>query len=149
MFGSGIFTLGGSGGSGSGGSGLLVAVKGAVPDVPDLPASSAVGDVYVVQATNDGYVWSGSGWDSIGPLQGPQGDQGIQGIQGPQGAIGPQGIQGVQGIQGIQGIQGEIGPQGETGPQGPLRAVDRHMDGGSASSVYLPAQSVDGGDVNG
>lgn len=72
----------------------------------------AAEDLWIASDTLDGWVYDGTIWINIGPLQGPQGVQGIQG---------PQGIQGIQGDTGPQGIQGEVGPQGpigETGPQG-------------------------------
>ena len=84
----------------------------------------AAEDLWIASDTLDGWVYDGSVWINIGPLQGPQGVQGVQGIQGIQGATGPKGDKGDTGAQGIQGIQGEIGlqgpqgPTGETGPQG-------------------------------
>lgn len=63
-------------------------------------------DLWIASDTLDGYVYNGTSWINIGPLQGPQGVQGPQGIQGIQGV---QGIQGETGPQGIQGVQGETG----------------------------------------
>lgn len=41
-------------------------------------------------------------------------------------------------------------PSGDTiKPEAMPPSSGKNIDGGSASSVYLPAQSVDGGDVNG
>ena len=83
-------------------------------------------DLWIASDTLDGWVYNGSVWINIGPLQGPQGVQGIQGpqgIQGVQGEVGPQGIQGEIGPQGPIGEigpQGIQGPQGEVGPQGPI-----------------------------
>jgi hypothetical protein len=50
-------------------------------------------------------------------------------ITGPQVSIGETGIPGITGAEGV------------TGPQ----ALFFHTDGGSASTIYLPAQHVDGG----
>jgi hypothetical protein len=66
----------------------------------DLIAGPAQGDLYSVLADQTAYVWSGTEWQDVGPIQGPQGEQGIQGIQGP---TGPQGIQGLQGPTGPSG----------------------------------------------
>lgn len=83
-------------------------------------------DLWIASDTLNGWVYDGSVWVNIGPLQGPQGVQGIQGpqgIQGIQGEVGPQGIQGEVGPQGPigeTGPQGIQGPQGEIGPQGPI-----------------------------
>ena len=61
---------------------------GTVATVGDLPPSADVGDGYVVTAqSNDVYVWDGSSWNSIGPVQGPQGATGATGPQGVQGPL--------------------------------------------------------------
>ena len=78
-------------------------------------------DLWIASDTLDGWVYDGTTWVNIGPLQGPQGIQGVQGpqgIQGIQGDVGPKGDTGDQGIQGIQGIQGLKGDTGDTGPKG-------------------------------
>ena len=87
-----------------------VTIKGTDTEVNILAKVGMVAeDLWIASDTLDGWVYDGSVWINIGPLQGPQGIQGVQGIQGIQGEIGPQGI---------QGIQGEIGPQGIQGIQG-------------------------------
>lgn len=60
-------------------------------------------------STGDVYQFTGSVWQFIGNIRGPQGIQGIQGPAGPQGNVGPQGPAGPQGPQGefIQ-IAGEL-----------------------------------------
>jgi hypothetical protein len=65
-------------------------LKGTVAAVADLAdiVGPSVGDVYVVDATGDAYVYNGAEWDNIGPLTGPQGEQGIPGEQGEPGADG-------------------------------------------------------------
>jgi hypothetical protein len=65
-------------------------LKGTVAAVADLAdiVGPGVGDVYVVDATGDAYVYNGAEWDNIGPLTGPQGEQGIPGEQGEPGADG-------------------------------------------------------------
>ncbi len=118
----------------AGADGQSVALKGSVATVGNLPAGAASGDLYVVLADGNGYVWNGSAWTSVGPIRGPVGATGATGPQGPQGLkgdtgnTGPQGLQGIAGAagatgatgpQGIQGIQGPKGDTGDTGPTGP------------------------------
>lgn len=130
-------------------AGTSVALKGSVATVEDLPSSDqTTGDLYVVLADGDGYVWNGSSWDDCGPIRGPQGETGAAGatgatgpagatgVQGPKGdtgltgptgatgATGPRGLQGEQGLQGPQGLTGPTGPTGATGPQGPAGSID-------------------------
>ena len=63
-------------------------VLGTVADVASLPPSANVGEGYVVTAeANDVYVWDGSAWSSIGPVQGPPGATGEQGILGATGNL--------------------------------------------------------------
>ena len=113
----------------AGQDGTGISIQGTVATTGDLPATgNQEGDLYIVSADGDGYVWNGMAWTNVGQIQGPQGPQGTPGEQGPQGATGPQGLQGETGPQGPQGetgLQGPIGMtgpqglQGETGPQGP------------------------------
>lgn len=86
----------------NGQDGTSVVLKGAVDYANDLdliPAPAA-GDLYVVLADLDGYVWTGTAWENIGPIQGPPGEAGPAGAQGAQGPIG------------ITGLQGPVGPSG-------------------------------------
>lgn len=63
-------------------------VLGTVADIASLPPSANVGEGFVVTAeANDVYVWNGSSWNSIGPVQGPE---------GPAGPAGPQGATGIK-----------------------------------------------------
>jgi len=109
-----------------GADGTSVTLKGSVATVEDLDTIPAPvsGDLWVVTASGDGYVYNGAAWDNVGPIRGPQGiqgatgEQGIQGIQGIQGEVGATGATGAQGIQGIQGETGPQGIQGDTGAQG-------------------------------
>ena len=62
-------------------------VLGTVANIASLPSSANVGEGYVVTAeANDVYVWDGSSWNSIGPVQGPE---------GPAGPVGPTGATGI------------------------------------------------------
>lgn len=89
--------------------------KGSVATEGDLPQDgNEVSDAYAVGT--DVYVWTGTEWENLGDIRGPEGQQGPQGIQGPKG---DQGDQGDIGPQGPAGSQGPAGPQGDVGPQGP------------------------------
>ena len=57
-----------------GDSGTSVVIKGSVATVGDLPAGATAGDLYVVLADGDGYVWNGTTWDNVGQIQGPEGN---------------------------------------------------------------------------
>ncbi|MEL7251914.1 MAG: tail fiber domain-containing protein [Bacteroidota bacterium] len=104
----------------AGQDGTGVSIQGTVPTIGDLPANgNTEGDLYIVAANGDGYVWDGSMWTNVGQIQGPQGPQGVPGAQGPQGATGPSGPQGQAGMTGLQGNPGPQGPTGNTGPIGP------------------------------
>lgn len=70
-----------------------------------------VGDAYLV--SGDLYVWSAmTGWENVGTIQGPRGEQGPQGETGPQGPAGPTGPQGLSGADGAQGPAGAAGKDG-------------------------------------
>lgn len=99
-----------------------------------LHATMSIGNVYMLEPTEDAYVENTS-TDPAHPVydffiprgfQGPQGIQGSVGPQGPrglQGEVGPAGPQGEKGEQGPKGAVGDTGPQGvpgEVGPQGPI-----------------------------
>ena len=67
-------------------------ILGTVPDEASLPLTGTLGEGYVVTApttepANSVFVWDGAQYNSIGPVQGPQGATGI----GEQGATGIQG----------------------------------------------------------
>ena len=129
-----------------GADGTGVSILGSFPSEGDLPASGNPGDAYLI--AGDLYVWTGSGWDNVGTIQGPAGTPGAQGPKGDKGDpgdTGPQGLQGVQGIpgadgaqgpkgdpgeQGIQGIQGPAGADGADGPEGPQGAPGAKGDKG-------------------
>ena len=106
--------------------GASFSILGRYDDLEALTAAHPAGekgDAWAVGSVeeNEIFVWSDAGWESIGSMQGPPGEQGPMGPQGPQGAtgeMGPQGPAGPVGPQGEQGPQGEVGPQGEAGPPG-------------------------------
>ena len=67
-------------------------VLGTVATVGDLPGGATQGDVYLVEADDNFYVWDGSAWSSIGTLAGPQGPTGATGAAGADGADGTDGV---------------------------------------------------------
>lgn len=116
-------TVGATGANGvngtNGTNGTSVSLKGSVAAFLNLPSSAnSAGDLYVVLADGNGYVWSGSVWTNVGPIRGPSGEQGLQGLTGLQGSVGTTGSAGATGVTGLQGIQGTAGVKGDTGLQG-------------------------------
>lgn len=114
--------------------GLGITFQGRVATVGDLPATAVQGDMYIVDATGDAWVWSNDAgaFENAGPIVGPT---------GPQGEAGP---------------EGAVGPQGETGPAGPT-AVSADADNTATLGTdgflyvgkptgYLPTS---GGDMTG
>ena len=99
-----------------GASAAAFEVLGTVATVGDLPGGATQGDVYLVEADDNFYVWDGSAWSSLGTLAGPQGPTGATGAVGPAGA---DGADGDAGADGATGPAGPAGPTGATGPQGP------------------------------
>lgn len=59
--------------------GTSVRPVGTVETSAALPEAATVGDGYVVQDTGHMWVWSGTDWVDVGPLQGPKGDPGQDG----------------------------------------------------------------------
>ena len=105
--------------------GTSVRIVGSVPTPGNLPpGADEIGDGYIAQDTGHLWVWDGAGFNDVGLVRGPQGEQGSQGVQGYQGVQGDRGYQGSQGnqgqigAQGVQGAQGEIGVQGVQGARG-------------------------------
>ena len=78
-----------------GASAAAFEVLGTVATVGDLPGGATQGDVYLVEADDNFYVWDGSAWSSLGTLAGPQGPTGATGAVGPAGADGADGADGV------------------------------------------------------
>ncbi|MGH1435256.1 MAG: tail fiber domain-containing protein [Lewinella sp.] len=133
----------------AGQDGTGVQIVGTVATVGNLPASGNAGDLYIVQADGDGYVWDGSMWVNVGQIQGPQGAPGPIGPQGNPGPQGEQGVAGPQGSQGPTGPAGVAGPQGEQGPIGPQGPAGQDGTGvqiiGTVATVAdLPATSMQG-----
>jgi len=121
-------------------------VKGTVATVGDLPGGATQGDVYLVEADNNFYVWDGSAWSSLGTLAGPQ---------GPTGATGATGAAGTDGADGADGIGVDAG--GTTG-QVLAKAsntdydtewVDQTGGGGTPGGSDTQVQFNDGGSFAG
>ena len=76
--------------------GTSVVLKGSVATVPDLDLilNPQVGDLYVVLADGNGYVWDGSNWNNVGQIQGPAGADGADGADGTNGTDGVDGADG-------------------------------------------------------
>ena len=84
--------------------GTSVTIRGHYDTYAELIAAHPTGndgDAYMVGT--DLYVWTGSKWEDVGQIQGPQGATGPQGPQGIQGATGPAGANGADGV-GIRSI---------------------------------------------
>ncbi len=100
-------------------TGTSINFVGEVDAITDLPSGAAQNDAYVVVGEDRNvYVWTGTVWINIGPVQGPEGPQGATGDTGPEGPQGPAGADGAQGIQGEKGDTGDAGPEGPQGPAG-------------------------------
>jgi plastocyanin len=75
-----------------GADGTSVVILGVVATTEDLPSeSNSVGDIYIVEADGEAYVWDGDSWESIGNITGPAGPSGPEGPTGPAGDVGPTG----------------------------------------------------------
>ena len=99
--------------------GSAVLIKGTVASAASLPVSGSPGDAWIASDTRHLWVWSGTAWVDMGPVQGPQGPVGAVGATGPQGPQGATGAQGPGGATGAQGSGGATGPVGAAGPVGP------------------------------
>jgi collagen type I alpha len=74
----------------TGAQGTSIEFKGSVAATGSLPTgANDVNDAYIVDADGDLYVWSGSAWNSVGQIVGPQGGTGPT---GPTGGTGPSGL---------------------------------------------------------
>jgi len=98
-------------------AGIGMNLKGTVANFAALPTTHAVNDAWITADTGHCWVWTGTAWTDVGPIQGPKGDTGAAGAPGATGATGAQGIQGVKGD---TGATGATGAQGATGTQGPI-----------------------------
>ena len=95
------------GATGPAGSG--VTIKGTAltwpPDVnPDAGDMWILGyvPVEINGSPGDGVVWTGTSWENVGPIRGPQGEPGATGVSGAQGADGATGATGAQGLRAFE-----------------------------------------------
>lgn len=72
-----------------------VSILGSLNSTSDLPSTGNTGEGYLIG--NDFYVWTGSAYQNVGPIRGPQGVQGPVGPTGQTGATGATGQKGEQG----------------------------------------------------
>ncbi len=65
-----------------GADGTSVEIKGSRATVGDLASivNPTTGDLYVVLADGDGYVYNGATWDNVGAIRGPAGTDGEDGV---------------------------------------------------------------------
>jgi hypothetical protein len=75
-----------------------VQILGKLNNTGELPGTGNLGDGYLIDGNFWG--WTGTAFEDLGPIQGPQGATGLQGPAGLQGAAGPQGPRGEKGDQG-------------------------------------------------
>lgn len=66
-----------------GADGTSVTIKGTFDGPLQLPGGAAEGDGYIIGG--DLWVWTGSSWQDVGKIQGPQGPQGVPGSPGADG----------------------------------------------------------------
>ena len=86
---------------------------------PTSTSGYIANDKYLNTTNGDVYNYTGTGWQNVGNIRGPQGIQGPKGEKGNTGERGPQGVQGPKGDTGPAGPQGPMGPKGEKGATGP------------------------------
>ena len=88
--------------------------------IPTHPTTDDLAnDKYLNTSNGDVYNYTGTRWQNVGNIRGPQGIQGPKGEKGNTGERGPQGVQGPKGDTGPAGPQGPMGPKGEKGATGP------------------------------
>jgi hypothetical protein len=109
--------------------GAGVKILGRKENTGELPSTGTLGEGYLIG--QNFWVWDGTAYTDVGPIQGPKGDT------GPQGPRGNQGIQGVKGDKGDKGDPGNIWILGQgvpspvTGNQG-----DYYLDT-TLQKIYL------------
>jgi hypothetical protein len=115
----------------------------------DFPDDPALDELFTVG--NQTWYWDGAVW-RIAEAQGEMGPTGPLGPTGPQGIPGPTGPTGTTGPTGPFGPTGSTGPTGPTGPTGstgPTGPIFQNIDGGSSTTLYGGAPSIDAGNVSG
>lgn len=83
--------------------GAGIKILGKKDSEADLPASATnIGDGYMIGVNF--YVWDGSAFVNVGPIQGPKGDTGARGLTGAKGDQGDKGLKGDKGDPGSKWI---------------------------------------------
>jgi len=114
------------------GGGSLGSIVGSIPTPgPPTNPGNEIGDI-IVDSDGNGWVWNGSNWDPIGPIQGVAGPPGPQGPTGQTGPVGPVGPVGPAGPTGATGATGPQGPRGY-GDGVPIGTIIEYI-----STVELP-----------
>jgi hypothetical protein len=118
-------------------------VLGTVANEAALPGSATTGDVYQAEDTGVFYVWDGTGWDNLGTLAGPQGEDGPAGADGAPGADGADGV-GVP----AGGTTGQVLGKA-SGADYDTAWVDQTGGGGTPGGSDTQVQFNDGGSFGG
>jgi hypothetical protein len=108
-----------------------------VPTIDDLPATANQGDVYLIEASGDAWVWDETvpAFVNAGPVVGPTGAQGPTGPQGEAGPAGPAGAEGPQGVAGPTAVSADAGNTSKLGTDGKIFTP-------SQASYFLPTASA-------
>ena len=122
-------TAGATGPTGAtGATGQSLTLQGTVSNVGSLPAGAPLGATYLVTATNELYIWSGTAWTSGGQFRGPTGPTGST---GPTGATGPTGSTGAAGrsinIKGTKANVAALPSSGNTSGDSWIVLTDLHL----------------------
>ena len=133
-------------------AGTSVTIKGSIDTASTatlqaIDPTPSIGDGYIAQDTGHLWVYTATGpdygFDDVGLVRGPQGNDGSIGYVGSQGDVGYIGSQGTQGStgytgsQGTQGSTGYVGSQGTTGYVGSQGAQGTQGNIGYAGSIGL------------
>jgi hypothetical protein len=108
-----------------------------IPTVDDLPATANQGDVYLIEASGDAWVWDNTvpAFVNAGPIVGPTGAQGPAGPQGEAGPAGAAGAEGPQGVAGPTAVSVDAGNISKLGTDGKIFTP-------SQASYSLPTASA-------
>ena len=105
-----------------GADGTSVRIIDSVTSATDLlsypTVSLAIGDGIIESDTGHLNIWTGSTWNDVGTIVGPQGNTGAAGSSGYTGSSGVAGVNGYNGSAGATGSIGYTGSAGATGSTG-------------------------------
>jgi hypothetical protein len=119
-------------------AGLGITFQARIATEADLPATGVQGDMYIVDATGDAWIWSDSmgDFENAGPIVGPAGPQGPIGATGSAGPAGATGPQGPQGSPGPTAVSTDAGNTAVIGTDGKIFVPAG--TGGGGGGAYLP-----------